>query len=169
MRREAYLAAGGHDKGLGMFPDDWEATIAMLAKGIRGVMLPYPLFRYRIRPGSTFRAKANQWIVNYEYIVAKHEPFFARYACEIISFLNANGSNLGYHNPTLPSSNPAPGAALPGAYAQGRLYRLVRAYYVFTNEYPVGRRLRRVLAPLSPVLSALMSGLYGLYRRGRRT
>ncbi len=52
-------------------------------------------------------------------------------------------------------------------YSHGRLYRLVRGYYIFTQEYPSGRLLRRVLNVFSPVLNWLLSGLYRVRQRGR--
>jgi glycosyltransferase involved in cell wall biosynthesis len=155
MRKEAYLIGGGHDKNLRMFLDDWEATISMLAKGVRGVMIPMPLFRYRIRQGSTFRSKADLWVVNYEYIIAKHQDAYNRHAAEIISFLNANGSNMRYHNPTWQVSDPVVMAQDP--YSHGRLARLVRGYYRFTSEYPSGRFVRKLLSPLTPLVNLLLA------------
>lgn len=164
LRREAFQAAGGHDRGLGMFLDDWEATIAMLVRGIRGVMIPHPLFRYRVRQGSIFRSRADRWAANYDYIVRKHAAAYAHHAPEIIAFLNANGPNPDYHNPTFPSPRAAAGGAAD-PFAAGRLYRLVRAYYLFTTRYRSGRRLRRLLAPLTPLVDLLLTGVYRVRRR----
>lgn len=165
VRRAAYLAAGGHDGGLNMFLDDWEATIAMLALGIRGVMLPQPLYRYRIRPGSTFRAGSAQWTVNYEYIVAKHAAIYSKHAPEIIAFLNANGPNSGYHNPTwevmLGFGNQT------DSFAAGRLSKLVRGYYILTRDFATGRRIRRSLQFLSPLVDVALALAFRVYRHHR--
>jgi glycosyltransferase involved in cell wall biosynthesis len=160
VRRQAYLDAGGHDPALKMFLDDWEATIAMLAQGTRGVMIPHPLFRYRNRATSIFRSKADLWMQNYEYITRKHQGFYGSYMVEIIAFLNANGSNRNYHNPTFPAH-----LGEGDRYMQGRLFRLLRGYYIFTEQYRAGRVLRRILSVFSPLLNILLASLYRL-RRG---
>ncbi len=92
-----------HDPDLKMFLDDWESTISMLANDVRGVMLPEPLFRYRIRGSSIFRSKQGLWHLNYERIVRKHQTLAREYAPDAILFLNQNGPNTFYHNPTYPS------------------------------------------------------------------
>ena len=104
LRRQAYLRYGQHDPKMRMFLDDWESTVSLLANDIRGVMLPEPLFRYRIRGGSIFRSKQGLWHLNYEYLVRKHADLVSKYAVDAILFLNENGPNTCYHNPTYPSS-----------------------------------------------------------------
>ncbi len=96
-KREAYLRDGWHDPELRMFLDDWEGVIALLAGGHRGVMIPEPLFRYRIRPGSIFRSSHNLWDLNYEKITTKHEALFNRWGADVAAFMNANGPNNFYH------------------------------------------------------------------------
>lgn len=153
MRHEAYELAGGHDSKLNMFLDDWEATIAMLAKDIRGVMIPMPLFRYRIRQGSVFRSKADLWYRNYEYIAQKHVDLYRKYAIEIIAFLNANGPNLNYHNPTWAG---AIGDGTADPFAHGRMARLLRGYYIFTRDTRSGRRIRKFISFLSPTMDGAL-------------
>jgi hypothetical protein len=79
---------------------------------------------------------------------------------EIIAFLNANGSNRNYHNPTFPAH-----LGEGDRYMQGRLFRLLRGYYIFTEQYRAGRVLRRILSVFSPLLNILLASLYRL-RRG---
>lgn len=161
MRREAYDLGGGHDAGLNMFLDDWEAVISMLAQGVRGVMIPAPLFRYRVRQGSVYRSKADQWLTNYEYIIAKHRKFYAKYAGEIIAFLNANGPNLNYHNPTWQSAS-ASALLTSDEFAKGRLARLLRGYYIFQRDHKLGQLFRRRLEIFVPLLDRLVAFLYRL-------
>lgn len=104
VRRQAFLSYGQHDKSLQMFLDDWESTIGMLAHDVRGVMLAHPLFRYRIRSGSIYRSKQGLWQTNYEKILHKHASLIQEYAIDALLFLNQNGPNTHYHNPTFPSS-----------------------------------------------------------------
>lgn len=169
MFKEAYNIGSGHDSDLNMFLDDWEATISMLAKGVRGVMIPDPLFRYRIRGGSIFRSRANEWEKNYEYIVNKHSSTYAKYAKEIICFLNANGPNTGYHNPTFSSKHfvytEGNSSANISMFANGRLYKLILGYYRFTQTHPKGKLIRQKINFLSPFLDFIMILAYRFKRR----
>lgn len=164
VRRQAYLDHGQYDKNLRMFLDDWEGTIALMCAGVRGVMIPQPLFNYRIRPGSLFRDKRHLWERNYSYIAEKHSVTFARYSPEIVSFLNANGPNTEYSNPTFPShyehlQNLVTGAVPVSVGAGGRLDRMVRGYYNFVTVNPSGRKLRRwghvIIEPIASVIFAM--------------
>lgn len=102
--RDVFLQHGRHDPDLAMFLDDWEATIALMAAGYRGVMIPEALFRYRVRDHSIFRSRAALWEINYEKICTKHRALFDRWGAEIAAFMNANGPNRLYHIPGLPSA-----------------------------------------------------------------
>lgn len=155
VRKNAFLQYGQHDKDLRMFLDDWESTVNMLANGVRGVMIPHGLFRYRIREGSVFRSSGGLWHHNYERIVAKHGEKFKDYAVEMILFLNENGPNTLYHNPTYESplhaythrsngtDNSSNGQITP--FRNGRLARLMNRYYDYVELNPRGLRIRQKL------------------------
>lgn len=96
-KRSAFLRDGLHDPDFRMFLDDWEGMIALLAAGHRGVMIPEPLFHYRIRGGSVFRSRQSLWDLNYEKITRKHPELFNTWGADIAAFLNANGPNRFYH------------------------------------------------------------------------
>ena len=96
-KRAAFARDGLHDPDLRMFLDDWEGVIALLAAGHRGVMIPEPLFRYRIRAGSVFRTRQDLWDLNYEKITRKHPDLFNAWGADLTAFLNANGPNRFYH------------------------------------------------------------------------
>lgn len=152
-RRTAYLDKGQHDPDLKMYLDDWEGTINLLANGYRGVMIPHPLFRYRIRPDGIFKSGNHRWAQNYSYIIEKHAAAFADYAPEIAKFLNANGPNHLYHNPTFDSALEGStlgqvSGGVAGRFAQGRLMRLAENYYRFMYETKASRSAhlaRRIL------------------------
>ena len=101
-KKHAFLAAGQNDTLVGYGLEDYESVIHLLAEGFRGVVLPEPLFLYRIRAnsmsGSMNRYKA---MYSHQYIAAKHKSLFARYASELYNILNANGPSLRYDNPTI--------------------------------------------------------------------
>lgn len=96
-KREAFERDGMHDPDLRMFLDDWDGVIALLAGGHRGVMIPEPLFLYRIRTGSIFRSNHNLWDLNYEKITTKHRALYNEWGAEVAAFLNANGPNNFCH------------------------------------------------------------------------
>jgi glycosyltransferase involved in cell wall biosynthesis len=56
MRRELIARAGGYDESMREGYEDWEFNIRLIALGARAVVLPEPLFLYRIRAGSMLRA-----------------------------------------------------------------------------------------------------------------
>lgn len=97
-RRSAFLRFGMNDVEFDMFIEDWDSTIAMVVHGARGVMIPEPLFGYRARLGSNFRARKGLWTINYERICMKYREAFAEFASEVAAFLNDNGPNTLYTN-----------------------------------------------------------------------
>lgn len=96
-KRKAFERDGWHDPELRMFLDDWEGVISLLAGGHRGVMIPEPLFNYRIRIGSVFRSTGGLWDINYEKITQKHRDLFNIWGADIAAFMNINGPNNFYH------------------------------------------------------------------------
>ncbi|WP_321446883.1 glycosyltransferase [uncultured Cohaesibacter sp.] len=96
-KRAAFERDGWHDPDLRMFLDDWAGVISLLAGGHRGIMIPEPLFQYRIRPNSIFRSTGGIWDINYEMITRKHRELYGRWGAEIAAFLNVNGPNNFYH------------------------------------------------------------------------
>lgn len=102
-RRKVYVEDGQHDPDLHMFLDDWEGVIKLLDAGHLGVMIPRPLFQYRIRTDSIFRMKANLWDLNLEKLATKHPAIFNEWGSELVAFLNANGPSNMYHIAGRPS------------------------------------------------------------------
>ena len=145
VRREAYLAHGQHDPDLGMFLDDWESTISMVLNGVRGVMIPHPLFKYRIREDSIFRDKFRMFNINYNYIIDKHQALLGNCYADIIKFLNANGPNTQYHNPTHMSANNTHSPEPAPQHEEGRLVQLAHKYYDTVNQPGAIRNIRMSL------------------------
>lgn len=145
--RAAFLEAGQHDPSLRMFLDDWESVISLMAAGLRGAMLPAPLFRYRIRDASIFRSKRGLWQVNYEKIALKHAAYFNQFGAEIAAFLNANGPNTNYHIPGQPSGHrdgEVPSAE-PHWVRQAREHRIM-GVMAFMSDFFVHTRLGRMIS-----------------------
>jgi glycosyltransferase involved in cell wall biosynthesis len=56
MRREAWLAVGGYDEAMRTGYEDWDLNIRLCAAGLRGFVLPEPLFIYRVRASGMLRS-----------------------------------------------------------------------------------------------------------------
>lgn len=142
--RAAFEKAGEHDPDLRMFLDDWESTIALMAAGYYGVMIPEALFRYRIRSASIFRSKRGLWALNYEKIALKHRAYFDKWGAEIACFMNANGPNEFYHNPGHPTGLPGHSSEknwLTDARDGGYLH-IVEFFSRFIQSSFIGKRIR---------------------------
>ena len=82
MRKDAILAAGGYDPGMPAAGyEDWDLAIGMVARGLRGRIVPESLFRYRVRAGSMSgdcTAPPNHAALM-EYLVDKHGDAYRRH------------------------------------------------------------------------------------------
>ncbi len=82
--------------------EDYDSVISLLASGAGGVILPEPLFQYRVRPDSMIRSVSkNKKLILAQYISKKYRLFYATFAAEIASLLQANGPGYKIDNPTL--------------------------------------------------------------------
>ena len=100
-KRVAFLTGGLNDKRVDYGLEDYESLVQMLANGFNGVVLPEPLFYYRVRSGSMFRNITRpKLLYSNRYIAEKHQAYFSRFAVPLINLLNANGPGFLYDNPT---------------------------------------------------------------------
>ena len=99
--REAFLAGGLNDKTTDYGLEDYESVINMLHHGFNGVVLPEPLFWYRVRKGSMIRRITREKLIySNKYIVEQHTAYYIKFAPQIINLLNANGPGFQFDNPT---------------------------------------------------------------------
>jgi glycosyltransferase involved in cell wall biosynthesis len=102
-KREAFLSGGKNDttmpfQGL----EDYDSVISMLSLGFGGVVIPEPLFNYRVRPDSMIRAiSVSKKLSLYQHISDKHKQFYATFAADVSNLLNANGPGISQDNPSL--------------------------------------------------------------------
>jgi len=102
-KRETFLHAGRNDSKM-MFQglEDYESVISIISSGYNGIVLPEPLFLYRVRPDSMIRGiSRNKKLLLHQYIAEKHKQFYATFAAEVLGLLNANGPGILLSNPTL--------------------------------------------------------------------
>ena len=101
-KKEAFLRSGMNDPIMIYGMEDYESVINMVENGYQGVVLPEPLWNYRIRKNSMVRAFTKEKkIYLYRLIADKHSHFYSTFASEITNLLNANGPGVDYDNPTL--------------------------------------------------------------------
>ena len=60
LRREAWLEAGGYDETMRLGYEDWEFNIRLGGRGCTGVVVPEPLFRYRVSGGGMLQSLSNR-------------------------------------------------------------------------------------------------------------
>ena len=91
-KKSAYEEAGRNDSKLEYGLEDWESVISLVGSGRHGVVIPEPLYHYRIRKGSMARRFTIEKILySTKYISLKHSLLYSQYASELTSLLNANG------------------------------------------------------------------------------
>lgn len=101
-KKSAYEEAGRNDGKLEYGLEDWESVISLVGSGRHGVVIPEPLYHYRIRKGSMARRFTVEKILfSTKYISLKHSSLYSQYAGELTSLLNANGPGYKIDNPTL--------------------------------------------------------------------
>ncbi len=101
-KREAFLKAGKNDPTM-LFQgyEDYESVIAMLAAEFGGVVIPEPLFHYRVRTGSMYRKiSRSKKLSLYQHICEKHGKYYAGFATDLFNLLNANGPGILLDNPS---------------------------------------------------------------------
>lgn len=108
-KREAFLAGGLNDKKADYGLEDYDSLISMLRSGFNGVVIPEPLFYYRVRRDSMFRqATPEKLLYSNRYITEKNKDYYAKFATAVINILNANGPGYQFDNPTLEVRAAAP-------------------------------------------------------------
>jgi glycosyltransferase involved in cell wall biosynthesis len=101
-KKNAFLVSGMNDKKMIYGMEDYESVINLVKNGYSGVVLPEPLWNYRIRENSMARlfTKEKQ-IYLFRLIADKHRDFYAIFASQIVNLLNANGPGMYSDNPTI--------------------------------------------------------------------
>ena len=151
-RKGDFLRWGLNDAAFDQIMEDYDSLLSMLENGCRGVSLPRPYFKYRVRGNSMFHL--SQMAVRqkvYEQLIKKHGDLYAKYAVEVLSLLNTNGAGYLYDNPTLwypqvgfsqaalVQSEAAPGLQMPPAPARVYFYFAFRR--LFLGLYRVVERI----------------------------
>jgi glycosyltransferase involved in cell wall biosynthesis len=100
-KREAFITAGLNDPKMVFGMEDYESVISMVEQGYQGLVLPEPLWNYRVRKDSMARAfTKNKQLYLYTLIAEKHKIIYSTFGAETANLLNANGPGFNYDNPT---------------------------------------------------------------------
>ena len=101
IRKKTFLLFGLNDPEMEYGLEDYEAVVRMVSKGCKGVVIPKPLFKYRVRKASMLREIPRDGMIYlYNLLVNKNSEIFKQYAIDVINLLNANGPGYLYDNPT---------------------------------------------------------------------
>ncbi|RYY30310.1 MAG: glycosyltransferase [Chitinophagaceae bacterium] len=100
-KKQAFLAAGFNDKTVDYGLEDYGSLVSLLDSGFRGVVIPEPLFHYRIRPDSMYRSLTRyKAMYSHQYLAARFPDLYKTYAADIFNLMNANGPSFAYDNPS---------------------------------------------------------------------
>lgn len=101
-KKEAFLTAGLNKKEMVYGMEDWESVISLVEKNFRGVVLPEPLFNYRVRKNSMSRSFTRVKQLHLNRLVGEnHKSLYNQFGFEITQLLLSNGSGLYFDNPTM--------------------------------------------------------------------
>lgn len=100
-RKRDFITYGLNDPQMEYGMEDYECVIRMIKHGCRGVIIPCPFFKYRVRPDSMSRQfNRENMLYLYNLISQKHADFYGEYGKDVFNLLNANGPGYLYDNPT---------------------------------------------------------------------
>ncbi len=104
IRRKALLDAGLNHDEMASGLEDYETIVHLITKGYRGVVIPEPLFYYRVRSNSRTQSNPHdpRWILLYDLIRQRHAETYAQYAEELMGLFNANGPQYRINSPLCP-------------------------------------------------------------------
>lgn len=100
-RRADFLRFGLNDPRFKYGFEDYDSMLSLLENGCRGVAIPEPYFKYRVRGASMYhRASLETRVVSCEWLAQKHASFYRKFADEVVALLSSNGPGYLYDNPT---------------------------------------------------------------------
>jgi glycosyltransferase involved in cell wall biosynthesis len=101
-RKADFLRYGTNDTAIAFIMEDYDSMLSMLENGCRGVVIPEPYYKYRIRSDSMFHTTTESIkIWTYQQLIQKHRGLFTEYAEDILGLTNCNGPGYMFDNPTL--------------------------------------------------------------------
>lgn len=145
-RRDSFLGYGKNDPQFEYGMEDWDSVISMIGNDCGGLVLPEPLFNYRVRSKSIARKFTTvKRIYLHKLIAEKHRSLYRQYGTELANLFNANGSGLFIDNPTIPGRGISSGTfGLLSGVLRGRLKEKIKGNRYLRNiGYKVFKRLKK--------------------------
>ncbi len=125
-KKYALVESGLNDSKMIFGMEDYESVINLVKNGYHGVVLPEPLWNYRVRKNSMARAfTVDKQLFLYRLISEKHAKFYATFAADISNILNANGSGINYDNPSV--FHQIPGTGVVGLKLKQKLIEKIKS------------------------------------------
>jgi glycosyltransferase involved in cell wall biosynthesis len=144
LKRNSFLAHGRNDPNFAYGMEDWDSVINMVANNCAGVVLPEPLFNYRIRKGSMARKLTRVKRLYLHFLISKKYPqLYKMYAVEITNILQANGSGLNFENPTLDLPGEFYIPLLPGKWQERLKTKIKRNKFWRTIAYSIYKQIKK--------------------------
>ncbi len=101
-RRVDFLRHGLNDTSIAFILEDYDSMLSMLENGYRGVAIPEPYLKYRVRGDSMFHSTTQSFkIWTYQLLAQKHAAIYSAYADEMLGITTCNGPGYLFDNPTL--------------------------------------------------------------------
>ncbi len=116
IRRNALMDAGLNNSSMMYGWEDYESIVHLIAAGYRGVVIPEPLYHYRVRTNSRSRVHSHDtlWLYLYDVIRQLHQNIYAEHAETLVGLLNANGPQYRINSPLCPPDNFIATPFMPG-------------------------------------------------------
>lgn len=100
LRRADYLRFGQQRPDFASDYEDYDGFISMIEAGLKGVALPDPLVRYRIRAASRHRSYHSDQSLHLHRLLTKHHAAaYQRYGTELFNLQLVNGPARFWSNP----------------------------------------------------------------------
>lgn len=100
-RRVDYFNFGINDDAFEYGMEDYDCNVSMLENGCRGIVIPEPLYYYRIHAASMARQfNVTNQLYSYKLLSKKHKNIYSKFSYEVFNLLLSNGPSYLYDNPT---------------------------------------------------------------------
>lgn len=101
IRKRDFLLSGMNDPQMEYGMEDYESVVNMVKNGCMGIVIPKPLFQYRVRSNSMSSHFNNNNMAYLQRLISeKHSELYKEYALDIFNLLNYNGPGYFYDNPS---------------------------------------------------------------------
>lgn len=89
-RKVCWNEVGGYDENMKSGYEDWDFWISITKKGYTSIIVPAPLFKYRIRPHSMLSSSNSKRMEIIKYLSSKHQDLLNKYSKEIYLYAEAD-------------------------------------------------------------------------------